>query len=214
MPAQCFFQITTLDMTARSRFGAKGFRTRHAFLRAIRTLTDAGVPVGVSIAPIIPGLNESEIPAILQAARDAGAQFATFSMVRLPGSGSEVPADWLDRHVSQVKKDSVLSRIRETHGGSLSDSRPMVRMTGEGERAAQLGQLFRVVAEKLGFTSMRPNVTTENFRRVELAPMELGLYCSLYKPKPSSYPTGDTANLLAFSGWCLRMGSVFDAGLS
>ena len=96
-------------------------------------------------------------------------------MVRLQGSVAEVFTDWLDRHFSPVKKETVLSRIRETHGGSLSDSRPMVRMTGEGEQAAQIGQLFRVVAKRLGFNGMRPDVTTTNFRRLEPGQMELGL---------------------------------------
>lgn len=138
--------ITTLDrqLAASLEPRASGPAMR---LRAIRTLTDAGVPVGVSVAPVIPGLNSSEIPAILEAARDAGAQFATYSMVRLQGSGADVFSDWLERNVSAVKKASLLAAIRETHGGRLDDCRPMLRMTGEGERAAQIGQLFRVITK-------------------------------------------------------------------
>ncbi len=166
--------ITTLDrqLAAKLEPRASGPAMR---LRAIRTLAEAGVPVGVSVAPVIPGLNDSEIPSILQAARDAGAQFATWSTVRLQGSVSEVFTDWLERHVSPEKKETVLSQIRGMHGGRLDDSRPGVRMTGEGERARQIGQLFRVMARKTGFSGMRPDVTTENFRRLEPGQMELGL---------------------------------------
>jgi len=166
--------VTTLDrqLAATLEPRASGPTMR---LRAIRTLTDAGVPVGVSVAPVIPGLNDWEIPAILKAARDAGAQFATYSMVRLQGSVAEVFTDWLERNVPAVKRDTVLSRIRDIHGGRLSDSRPLVRMTGEGEQAAQIAQLFRVVAKKLGLNRMRPDVTTANFRRLEPGQMELGL---------------------------------------
>ena len=144
-------------------------------LKAMRTLADAGVPVGVSVAPVIPGINDGEIPAILEAAKEAGAQFATYSLVRLQGSGAAVFADWLERNVSAVKKETVLARIREVHGGRLDDSRPMTRLVGEGERAAQIGQLFRTVARRLGFEGMRPDVTTENFRRLEPGQLELAL---------------------------------------
>lgn len=142
-------------------------------LKAISTLTDAGIPVGVSVAPVIPGLNDHEIPAILNAAWEAGAKFATYSIVRLPGTGAEVFTDWLDRHVSETKKEMILGRIREMHGGRLNDSRALVRMKGVGGRADQIGQLFKAVARKVGFNQMRPDVTTANFRRLQQGQMEM-----------------------------------------
>lgn len=172
--AAVLISITTLDrdLAAVMEPRASGPAMR---LRAVRVLADAGIPVGVSLAPVIPGLNESEIPAILEAAREAGAQFATYSLVRLQGTGADVFADWLMRNVSEAKKDTILARIRETHGGRLGDSRPGVRMAGEGERAAQIGQLFRVLSRRLGFNGMRPNVVTTHFRRREAGQLELGL---------------------------------------
>ncbi len=164
--------ITTLDraLAAALEPRASGPAMR---LQAIRRLAEAGVPVGVSVAPVILGLNDTELPTILEAARDAGARFATYSLVRLPGAGADVFADWLDRHVSPAKKAAVLAGIRETHAGRLNDSRPLLRMTGDGERAAQVGQLFRALSRRLGFESNRPLVTTDNFRRVETGQLEL-----------------------------------------
>jgi len=172
--AAALISITTLDrdLAATMEPRASGPAMR---LRAIRVLADAGIPVGISVAPVIPGLNDAEIAPILEAARDAGARFATYSLVRLQGSGADVFAEWLERHVSTVKKDTILARIRESHGGRLGDSRPGLRMTGEGERAAQIGQLFRVLARRLGFEGVRPNVVTTHFRRREPDQLELGI---------------------------------------
>ena len=166
--------ITTLDreLAAAMEPRASGPAMR---LRAVRTLADAGVPVGVSVAPIIPGLNDSEIGPILEAARGAGAQFATYSLVRLQGTVADVFTEWLQRNVSAAKKETILARIRESHGGRLSDSRPGLRMTGEGERAAQIGQLFRALARRSGFEGVRPNVVTTHFRRREPGQLELGI---------------------------------------
>ena len=166
--------ITTLDreLAASMEPRASGPAMR---LRAIRTLADAGIPVGVSVAPIIPGLNDSEIAPILEVARGAGAQFATYSLVRLQGTVADVFTEWLERHVSTVKMDTILARIRESHGGRLGDSRPGVRMTGEGERAAQIGQLFRVLSRRLGFEGARLNVVTTSFLRREHGELELEL---------------------------------------
>ena len=134
-------------------------------LRAIQTLSQAGIPVGVAVAPVIPGLNDMEIPALLEEARAAGATFATYSLVRLPGSGAKVFREWLDRNVSAEKKAAVLRGIEETQGGSLNDSRPFLRMRGTGEYAGQIAQLFKVLSRKLGFEGMRPELSVEHFRR-------------------------------------------------
>ena len=142
-------------------------------LRAVRTLADAGVPVGVALAPIIPGLNDAEVPSLLEAARDAGAQYATYSMVRLPGSGGAVFEDWLSKNVSAEKKEAVLRRIRETHGGALNSSVPFERMRGSGFYAEQVGQLFKVISRKLGFEGVRPELSAKHFRNAGGAQMNL-----------------------------------------
>jgi DNA repair photolyase len=142
-------------------------------LAAIRTLHDAGVPAGVSVAPVIPGLNDHEIPAILEAARDAGAQFATYSIVRLPGSVADVFQQWLARHLSPEAGEKIIRRIRDLRGGKLNELRPGIRMKGEGELAAQIGRIFKITARKLGLNKIRPDITGENFRRQEAGQMEL-----------------------------------------
>ncbi len=164
--------VTTLD-TELSRILEPRASLPKMRLRAIRTLADAGVPVGVSVAPVIPGLNDHEIPAILSAVKEAGAQFATYSLVRLPGSVAPVFENWLTGAVSETKKESILARIREVHGGRLNDSRPLIRMKGEGTRAEQIGQLFKVCARKLGLDKVRPDVTGKNFRRTQAGQGEL-----------------------------------------
>ena len=164
--------VTTLDPSLAAALEPRASSPRMR-LAAVRTLTDAGVPVGVSVAPIIPGLNDHEIPAILAAARDAGAQFATYSIIRLPGSVADVFQHWLARNVSPEAADKILRRIRDLRGGKLNELRPGIRMRGEGELAEQIGRIFKVTARRLGLDKMRPDVTGENFRRIEGRQMEL-----------------------------------------
>lgn len=156
--------VTTLDPALAATLEPRASLPRMR-LAAVTALRDAGVPVGVSVAPVIPGLNDHEIPAILDAARAAGAQFATYSIVRLPGSVADVFAEWLGRHVSPEASSRILQRIRDMRGGRLNEQRPGIRMKGEGALAEQIGRLFRVTARKLGLDKIRPDVTGENFRR-------------------------------------------------
>lgn len=132
-------------------------------LDALRTLRAAGVPVGVNIAPVIPGLNEHEIPAILEAAAAAGASYAGWGMLRLPGTVKEVFLDWLDR-VHPGKRARVLARIREVRGGRLDESRFGVRGSGEGIFAEQIDLLFRASARRLGLGGPHPSLRTDAFR--------------------------------------------------
>src|SRR3954464_3705680 len=89
-------------------------------IRAIRALADAGIPVGVNVAPIIPGLNDAEIPSVLAAARDAGATSAGCVLLRLPGPVAQVFEERL-RAAMPLAADRILHRIRETRGGALYD---------------------------------------------------------------------------------------------
>src|SRR5690606_7577400 len=113
-----------------------------ARLETIRKLSAAGVPAGVSAAPMIPGLNDSELRAILAAAADHGASFAAYSLVRLPGAVAEVFGGWLDRH-QPLAKEKILGRIRSTHAGKLNSNDPVVRMRGTGGTAAQWKAMFQ-----------------------------------------------------------------------
>jgi DNA repair photolyase len=121
-------------------------------LRIIETLAARGIPVGVNVAPIIPGLNDQDIPKVLAAAREAGARHAGFVLLRLPGSVKEVFESRL-RASLPLQADRVLHRIRETRGGKLYDPRFGVRGRGEGAISASIETLFRTTARRLGFTT-------------------------------------------------------------
>jgi DNA repair photolyase len=118
-------------------------------LRVIEKLAAAGISVGVNVAPIIPGLNDQDIPKVLTAARAAGAQSAGFVLLRLPGSVKDVFSERL-RTSLPLQADRVLHRIRETRGGELYDSRFGVRGRGEGTYALAIKTLFETTAVRLG----------------------------------------------------------------
>jgi len=122
-------------------------------VRIIRTLVDAGITVGVNVAPIIPGLNDAEIPNVLAAARDAGATSAGCVLLRLPGPVAQVFEERL-RVSMPLAADKILHRIRETRGGALNDPRFGVRGRGEGPYAATIRALFETTARRLG---LRPH---------------------------------------------------------
>lgn len=132
-------------------------------LGAIRVLASAGIPVGVNVAPVIPGLTDHEVPAILEAAADAGASFASKILLRLPHGVKEMFEGWLRAHVPD-RADKVLNRIREMRGGKLYDARYEVRGRGTGPWADQLDTLFRVHRDRLGL-NRRPELSSDRFRR-------------------------------------------------
>jgi DNA repair photolyase len=134
-----------------------------ARLAAVEALSAAGVPCGVYTAPAIPGLNDHEIPAILGAARGAGARWAGFVPLRLPGAVAGLFADWLDRR-APLRKEKVLGRIRDVRGGRLNDPEFGSRMRGEGAIAEQIGALFRVAARKAGLAERGPELSAASFR--------------------------------------------------
>jgi DNA repair photolyase len=119
-------------------------------LRTIERLAAAGIPVGVNVAPVIPGLNDEEIPRVLAAARAAGATRAHWLLLRLPGPVKQVFEERL-RATLPERAERVLHRIRETRDGRLYDARYGVRGRGEGEIARTIGALFDASASRLGF---------------------------------------------------------------
>jgi DNA repair photolyase len=131
-------------------------------LDAIRRLADVGVPVGVNVAPVVPGLTDDELPAILEAAAAAGATFASYIVLRLPHGVKSMFEGWLEQHFPE-RKDKVLNRVRELRGGKLYDARYAVRGRGEGPWADQLRALFRVARDRLGL-DRPPKLSTEAFR--------------------------------------------------
>ncbi len=135
-----------------------------ARLDAVSQLRRAGIPVGVMVAPVIPGINDHEIPAIVEACGKAGAQFAGYVVLRLPWAVAPLFERWLDEHFPD-RKEKVLGRLREMRGGTkLYDSRWSVRQTGEGIFAKQIESMFDVASRRAGFGE-RPKLSTASFRR-------------------------------------------------
>ncbi len=146
--------ITTLEPELARRLEPRA-ATPNRRLQTIRTLSDAGVPVGVMVAPVIPVLTESEMEHILEEARSAGARSAGYVLLRLPLELGDLFERWLDVHVPD-KKAAVLSAVREFHGGKLYDSRFGARMRGTGVRANLLEQRFRLQVRRQKFPGLPP----------------------------------------------------------
>ncbi|HUI06371.1 MAG TPA: PA0069 family radical SAM protein [Verrucomicrobiae bacterium] len=140
--------ITTLDAALAGMMEPRTAQPA-ARLRAIRELTRAGVPVGVLIAPMIPGLTDHELPAIVKAAAEAGARFAGMVPVRLPYAVKDLFQQWLEQHFPD-RKAKVLTQIRAMHGGKLNESEFGKRMRGEGVLAEQIDKIFEVACRKAG----------------------------------------------------------------
>jgi len=133
-------------------------------LAAIEELAAAKIPVGVLVAPIIPGLNDHEMPTVLAAAARAGARFAGYVLLRLPHGLPELFQSWLDQHYPG-KKERILSRLRLMRGGQLNDPRFGSRMVGEGILAEQIRALFHLGCKQAGLARRGPAVSTAGFRR-------------------------------------------------
>ena len=161
--ASVYITVTTLDSALAGQLEPRAARPEHR-LRAIRMLADAGVPVGVMVAPIIPGLTEHEVPAILDAVAAAGACRASYVVLRLPHAVKDIFLDWLERH-EPGKKDRVVARLRELHGGKLYDATFGERMRGAGIFAEQIKQLFTVAARRAGLNQAEIKLSTTHFRR-------------------------------------------------
>jgi DNA repair photolyase len=164
--------VTSLDPSLAGRLEPRAARPEHR-LRAIRMLADAGVPVTALLAPIIPGLNDQEIPAILDAVAAAGAKRAGHVLLRLPHAVKDIFLDWLDTH-EPGKKARIVDRLQALRGGKLYDSRWGTRMTGEGIFAEQINELFRVSARRAGLNQEdRHPLATAHFRRPDGVQLEL-----------------------------------------
>lgn len=159
-----YLSITTLDPRL-ARVLEPRASTPSARLETLGALSAAGIPAGVSAAPMIPGLNDSEMPAILEAAASRGASFAAYSIVRLPGAVADVFSAWLDRH-QPMAKEKILGRIRAAHEGGLNQSTAVARMRGTGQAAAQWKALFHACCRKHGLHPGTPKLETTSFRRV------------------------------------------------
>jgi DNA repair photolyase len=134
-----------------------------ARLEAISQLRAAGIPAGVMVAPIIPGLTDHEVPRILEACAKAGAQFAGYTIVRLPWAVAPLFEHWLEERFPD-RKEKILGRIRDLRGnGRLNNSQWRTRMTGEGIFAEQIASLFEIGCRRAGIGE-RPTLSTAAFR--------------------------------------------------
>jgi len=141
-------------------------------LEAVRKLAEAGIPVGVMAAPMIPGLNDQEMPAILQVAADAGAKFAGYTAIRLPFAVKDLLESWLERNFPD-RKEKILNRIRDLRDGKLNDPNFGSRMRGSGIWAEQLNSMFELAKRKAGITGKFPVLSVEGFRRPGGRQMEM-----------------------------------------
>ncbi len=161
--ASVHVSVTSLDPELQRRMEPRASSPRLR-LEAIEALARAGIPVGAMVGPVIPGLTDHEIPAILDAAAGAGARFASWILLRLPFGVAGLFEAWLERHHPE-RKDKVLHRIQEVRGGRLNDPRFGSRMRGEGLYAEQIESLFALAARRAGLARRGPPLSTRAFRR-------------------------------------------------
>lgn len=158
-----FISVTTLEKNL-TRIMEPRTSVPRRRLDAIRRLADAGIPVGVMVAPVVPGLTDHEMPAILRAAKEAGAISAGYVPVRLPFAVKDLFEAWLERHVPD-RKEKILNRIRSMRDGKLNDSNFGSRMRGEGVFAEQIHAMFEMGCKRAGLRDVRIEFDTERFRR-------------------------------------------------
>jgi DNA repair photolyase len=164
--------VTTLDADLAAKLEPRA-STPRARLATIRELAQANILVGVNVAPVIPGLNDHEIPRIIQAAAEAGACCAHYTIVRLPFAVSEIFPAWLRSHFPD-RAETVLGRIRSIRNGKLNSSQFGQRLRGEGLLAEQIRQLFEVACRKFGLNQRDFRLSCDSFRRPEKNQLSLG----------------------------------------
>ena len=169
--------VTTLDSQLARQMEPRA-ASPHNRLRAIRGLSDAGVPTMVFAAPMIPFLNDAELENILAAGKDAGAVAASYILIRLPLELKDLFGDWLAEHVPG-KSDHVLSLIRQLRGGDLNDADFGSRMKGRGELAGLLARRFRLACRKYDLSKAESSgidLRTDFFRASPRAGDQLALF--------------------------------------
>ena len=161
--AAAMISITTLDPHL-TRLMEPQTSTPSRRLDAVRALVDAGIPTGVMVAPIIPGLTDHEAPQILAAAAQAGATFTGYVPLRLPLAVSPLFQDWIQQHFPD-RAAKVLNRIRELRGGKLNDPNFKTRMRGQGIWAEQMKSMFVLAKRQAGITGSFPELSIDHFKR-------------------------------------------------
>jgi DNA repair photolyase len=158
-----FISLTTLNETLR-RVLEPRTTTAAQRLKVLNELSQVGVPTGVMTAPIIPSLNDHEIPELLSLARSNGALYAGYTIVRLNGAIGEIFKDWAFKNFPD-KAPKIWKQTEECHGGQVSDSRPGKRMKGEGKIAEMIQQVFKIHVRKQGLNQQPLQLNTQLFRK-------------------------------------------------
>jgi DNA repair photolyase len=154
--------VTTLDPKV-SRLMEPRASQPYLRLKAIETFAKAGVPVGIIIGPVVPGLTDHEIPAILRSVADAGAKTAHYTMLRLPYGVKDLFQAWAEKNYPD-RAEKILNRVRAVRKGKLYDSEFGTRMRGEGLFADQVAAMFNLYKKKYGL-NQRTQLSVEHFRR-------------------------------------------------
>ena len=170
---QVSLSVTSLDSKLARTMEPRTSSPRQR-LDAIEKLNQAGVPTGVMMGPVILGLNDTEMPAIIQSAKAVGARWATYVPLRLPGAVADVFLDWLERELPG-KANKVLDRLKSFRGGKLNTSTFHQRFRGQGPWAKELKHLFQLGCLKAGFKEQPAPLSTEHFLRPGANQLELGI---------------------------------------
>ena len=157
-----YVSITTLDGALARTLEPRAASPQRR-LRTIEALARAGVPVGVSVSPVIPFLNEPELERILAAAREAGASSAFSIVLRLPWEVNPLFQQWLDQHVPE-RTARIMARVREMRGGKDNDARFGSRMTGQGVWSQLLRQRFNKACVRLNLNKARVELDLSRFQ--------------------------------------------------
>jgi DNA repair photolyase len=157
-----FISVTTLDHDLARRMEPRATAPARR-IEAIRRVAQAGVPVGVMVAPVVPFLTDAATEQILEAARDAGARSAGYVLMRLPYEVKDLFKDWLMHHYP-LKAEHVMSRVKQMHGGRENDPRFGSRMRGSGEFADFLKVRFERACKRLGLNDHRRVLDIAQFR--------------------------------------------------
>jgi DNA repair photolyase len=167
-----FVSVTSLDPELARELEPRASQPARR-LAAIEALSAAGIPVGSLVAPVIPGLTDHEMPAIISAVAKAGAVAAGYVPLRLPYGVAPLFDEWLSLH-RPLQKEKILGRIRDIRGGKMNDPNFRTRMQGSGAYAEHISELFEVCCRKAGLNSKRPKLSVSAFRRP--GPAQLGLF--------------------------------------
>ena len=160
--------VTTLDEDLRRTMEPRT-PTADVRLEAIGRLAAAGIPTGVMVAPVIPGLTDHEIPRIVARAVEAGATFGSYTIVRLPLAVKDLFGTWMGTHYPD-RVNKVLNQVRATRGGALNDARFGHRMHGQGPVADMVRRLFESACSRHGLARSAPRLQTSHYRRPTAQP--------------------------------------------